>query len=172
MVVLAVECQRLSSVGVEYFFQCHCFQFRKSRRCETEGVGPLINAATSNSIYAPGATRNSEKRIVLLIVNLPFSEFLENGIGHLNVRLHFSDSVSWTLEKWVTTHVGQGVFYECFGNAQHFCDFCLYMLSNVKDWVKTDAWKCFVFWRSEEIQKGRLLRLKLGHQAKMLSTTT
>ena len=41
----------------------------------------------------PGATRNLEKRIVLLILNLQFSEMLENGVGDLVVHLHFSDSV-------------------------------------------------------------------------------
>ena len=32
---------------------------------------------------------------MLLIVNLQFSEFSENGIGDLVVHLHFSDSVFW-----------------------------------------------------------------------------
>ena len=40
------------------------------------GVGGwVINAAMSDSISALGVTRNLEKRIVLLIVNLQFSEF-------------------------------------------------------------------------------------------------
>ena len=44
----------------------------------------------------PGATRNSEKRIVLLIVNLQFSKLSENGfIGVFVVHLHLSDLVIW-----------------------------------------------------------------------------
>ena len=41
----------------------------------------------------PGATRNLEKSIVLLIVNLQLSELWENGIGDLFVHLHSSNSV-------------------------------------------------------------------------------
>ena len=40
---------------------------------------PFINAAMIDSIYLLGAKRNSEKRIVLLIVNLQFPEFLQFG---------------------------------------------------------------------------------------------
>ena len=61
----------------------------------------------------PGVTRNSEKRIVLLIVNLQFSKLSENGVGDLFVHLHFSDSVYWpnqdtqrskSLPKLTTSH--------------------------------------------------------------------
>ena len=45
----------------------------------------------------PGATKNLEKTIVLLVLNQQFSELLENGIGDLVVRLHFSDLVIWPI---------------------------------------------------------------------------
>ena len=45
----------------------------------------------------PGATRNSEKRIVLQIVNLQFSKFLKNGTSDLAVHLHISDLVFWSM---------------------------------------------------------------------------
>ena len=60
-----------------------------------------------------GATRNLEKRIVLLIVNLQFSKLSENGVGDLFVDLHLSDSVYWpnqdnqrskSLPKLTTSH--------------------------------------------------------------------
>ena len=38
-----------------------------------------------------------EKRIVLLVVNLLFSELLENGMSDLVVHLHISDLVFWTI---------------------------------------------------------------------------
>ena len=44
---------------------------------------------------------------MLLVLNLQFSELLENGIGDLAVRLHFSDLVIWPIldiqrsEKWI-----------------------------------------------------------------------
>ena len=47
-----------------------------------------------------GATRNSEKRIKLLIQNLQFSKLAKNGICDHVVYLHFSDLASgpiWTL---------------------------------------------------------------------------
>ena len=50
-------------------------------------------AQQATPIIPPEAIKNSEKRIVLLIVNPQFSEFLENGIGDLVVHLHFSDSL-------------------------------------------------------------------------------
>ena len=43
-------------------------------------------------IMPPGATKNVEKRIVLLIV-----KFSENGICDLVVHLHFSYSVFWPM---------------------------------------------------------------------------
>ena len=53
--------------------------------------------ATSDSNYAPRSHKKLEKRIVLLVVNLQFSEFSENGISDLIVHLHNSESVFWPI---------------------------------------------------------------------------
>ena len=45
-------------------------------------------------LMPPGATRDLEKRILLLIVNLQFSKLSENGIGDLDVHLHFPIQLS------------------------------------------------------------------------------
>ena len=55
--------------------------------------GQVCDFLGKNSFTPPGATRNLEKRIVLLIVNLQFSKFSENGINDLH--LHISESVFW-----------------------------------------------------------------------------
>ena len=86
----------------------------QSHRYATEGCteansSPLgvggIKAATSDSIYALGVTRNLENRIVVIMVNLQSSEFLQ--FGYLPI-----------LENGVSTQVGHIIFSGQFGQTQ------------------------------------------------------
>ena len=83
--------------------------------------------AASNSIYVLGATRNSEKRIVLLIVNLQFSEFLQ--FGNLAIWRHSVNGAS--------TQIGHLLFLDKFKQTK-IGDF----------WALPEIWKS---WSTENL---------------------
>ena len=63
------------------------------------GLGGLIKAAMSNSVYAPRSNKKLGEKDSVANCQPTISELLENGIGDLVVHLHFSDWVFWTSEK-------------------------------------------------------------------------